>query len=409
MLRALMSKLGASPLLLALLAPLTFAACSGEDEPTDGGTTPTDAAFDGGVTTDTGVTDTGVRDTGTDAGPQDTGGPTTYCAQGNTRVEVEGQTVTIDQATMAARNRQGPADLDCIASPYPLASFQNEFCDSECLVFMGATPTTQQVQALQFAVFNRFDGDRPVNAGFDPATGQDVERGQRVNVSARLKQVATTICESGWQVDLGFRDQGEDWLLAEQEYVVRVRSSSVAAAWPTQYHVLIRRNDAVPANGLCDSVESRVPDRNYRFSLVTLPMLNEAIGEAGASVPGSTNLFDARGHGYLMASIQDCNSRGGLTIENATAGTAPAPIGDFYPEVDFTLESGRRTTANGLYLAAGFTGMTATSSTPFDVRLAVGVDRGNQCTEEFGGTVVQVYPDAITVLRANRETVLHQR
>ena len=191
--------------------------------------------------------------------------------------------------------------------------------------------------------------------------------------------------------------------------MVRVRSSSVAAAWPTQYQVYIRRNDAVTAGALCDSLDARIPDRNNTFPLVTPAMLAEAIGEAGASVPGSTNLFDGRGHGYLLTSIQDCSSRGGLVIQNATAGTLPLPIGDFYPEPDYSLESGRGTTTNGLYMAVGFAGMTATSSTPFDVRLAIGVDRGNQCTEEYGGTHVQIYPDAITFLRANRELVLHDR
>lgn len=409
MLPPLMLKLGTSLLPFALLAPLTFAACGSDDPVADGGTTIPDSGFDGGVTTDSGF-DSGVpADSGMDAGPVDTGATITYCAQNDTRVTVDGQAVSIDRATAVAVNRTGEADLDCIDSPYPNASFQYEFCDSECLTFLGPAPTAQQVRALQFTVFDRFDGDRPVNAGFDPTTGQDHEPNFRVNVSARLTQVQASSCPSGWQVDIGFLDQGETYLLAEQEYVIRVRSSSVAAAWPTQYHVFIRRNDAVPANGLCDSLEARVPDRNNTFPLVTLPMLAEAIGEAGASVPGSNNLFDARGHGYLLTSIQDCNSRGGLVMEHATAGTLPLPIGDFYPEPDYSLESGRGTTSNGLYLAVGFTGMTATSSTPFDVRLAVGADRGNQCTEEFGGTHVQIYPDAITFLRANRETVLHDR
>lgn len=409
MLPPLMLKFGTSLLPFALLAPLTFAACGSDDPVADVGTTIPDSGFDGGVTTDSGF-DSGVSpDTGVDSGVTDTGAPLTYCAQGDTRVTVDGEAVSIDRATAAATNSQGEADLDCIDDPYPRAPFQYEFCDSECLTFLGPAPTVQQVQALQFAVFNRFDSGRPVNAGFDPVTGEDFESERRVNVSARLKQVQAAICPSGWQVDMGFLDRGEAYLLAEEEYVIRVRSSSVAAAWPTQYHVFIRRNDAVTPNALCDSVDARVPDRNNTFPLVTLPMLAEAIGEAGASVPGSNNLFDARGHGYLLTSIQDCNSRGGLVMQNATAGTLPLPIGDFYPEPDYSLESGRGTTTNGLYLAVGFTGMTATSSTPFDVRLAVGVDRGNQCTEEFGGTGVQIYPDAITFLRASRETVLHDR
>ena len=115
---------------------------------------------------------------------------------------------------------------------------------------------------------------------------------------------------------------------AETPYVLRIRSVQTSTpAWADMYHYgFIRRNDEVSVTPACGINEARVPGIRYTFPLVHRSLLTNAIGAAGAPVPGSANLDDGLGSGYGLLEARDCSLGGGVAMENATLGIVPAPI-----------------------------------------------------------------------------------
>lgn len=385
-------------------------ACGGDGDDQDGGVdagpADTGTADSGDTLPDSGPPrDAGVRD----ASPQGDAGH--YCAAEN-RVNVEGERVPVAPASTVPEPSAGPrATLNCIDRP-PTEHPAWEYCITECLSFLGETPSADQVESLEIAVFLSEVGGRPVDPSFDPATYLDRTPSARAPVGGTVTAVAPNTCASGWQVELAYLDLGAETMASGTYYTVRVRTSSAAPeAWPTTYHHrFVRRNDQVPSLSVCGSKEQRIPGREFVFPVVPASYLQRAVAQAGRAIPGSDNLRDGRGTGYAMFEVRDCSGASGVSISRATAGTLPAPLAELYPAVDFGVaRTEAETSLSGLYMAVGFTGTSSASTQALPVVGAVGLTTDGTCTEEFGGTELLTFPDSVTYVRFNRETVLHGR
>lgn len=378
------------------------AGCSDDDSsPTvqpDGGTPPIDIGFpDSGPPPDVGFRDTGPRP---DAGH--------YCAM-NDQVTVDGMAVPVDPATEVASLTVGSASLSCIDSELPNLGFAFGYCITQCLNFFGYTPTAEEVEGLEFAAFPLTNNDEPVDPSFDYQTYRDREPQSLLPIGFRTLPVESNECSSGWKVELGYSNLGPDTFESDLLYVIRVRSSSTAAAFATTYlYRQIRRNDQTNNSVACRTEEERIPDVKLTFPVIPATLIDEAVQAGGAAVPGSDDLFDGLGTGYAMVEVRDCSGGSGSLTTGATSGTLPAPVASFYPTEDLMLGTERQTSGSGLYFAVGFPGLTATSSGSTDVRVGVGVNRNpGTCTEEYGGITMPIFSDGVTFVRANRETVIH--
>lgn len=397
-----------SNLPLALGAILALSACGSGDDDTD------IDPRDGGVARDSGfvVRDAGFRDGGIrDAGPRRDAGH--YCALGN-EVQVDGEGVPVDPATATPENGFGsPGALSCIDDVIPAQPQGFEYCLFECLDVMGATLEDADYEALEVAVFEAFDDDgNAVDPTYDRVTGLDREPEARLDVGYNFRPVEGQVCESGWAIEIGFSDLGPRPLFGERHYDLRVTSSSTSDAWvDTYYPSFIRRNaSSEVAGAICQlsRVERTTPNSTIDFAMGTRAVIGAAAAGAGLTIPGSDDFDDGRGSAYALIEVRDCSGSDGRALSNTTAGFLPVPLADYYPGDDEDLaRRDRFTDQRGRYLAVGFAGMTATSSLATDVRFGVGVTRDETCTEEFGGGVVPVVPDSLTVIRANAETVLH--
>jgi len=394
-------------LLLAGALAFGATACSSSED-TDAG--PDAGVEDSGIHPDATVVDTGIRYDGgvVDSGPPPDAGH--YCTM-NGEVDVYGTSVAVaDVSGTPVSNTGGPAVTSCIDSP-PSENppFISEFCFTECVNFMGATPTEADVMALDVDVFEQTMGGNPVDPSYDYATGADRQPG--ANTTAGFRFVPNTMnCDSGWQIELGYSNIGHV-LSSETRYVVRVRTATTANAdWPTAYiYNFIRRNDQSPDNN-CGNDEARIPSRMFEFPVVPASLLSSAVTAAGGNVVGADDLHDGLGSGHALLEARDCAGGGGLTIEGVTAGFSAAPAGAFYLDDDYAVDTTLDETAKtGLFLAVGFPGNTATSSATTNVAAAIGASTDGTCTEEFGGLQIPVYSDGVTLLRMNRETVLHGR
>jgi hypothetical protein len=394
------------PLLLGGALALTTA-CSGED----GGDAGVDGGVDSGVVADSGVVqDAGFRDAGfPDSGPPRDGGH--YCTT-NGAVTVDGEAVPVGEpSTIPVTSAGTRGVLSCIdRPPNDNPAFINELCFTECLDFFGATPSEGEIQALDVAVFLQTLNGAPVDPSYDYATGQDRMPEGRTAAGFRITANAQD-CDSGWQVELGYSNQGAV-LSAETRYIVRVRTATTAkgGVWPTEYlYDFIRRNDQVPMVSVCGNAEQRIPGREFVFPVVPASLLASAATAAG-NVTGADDLFDGLGSGHALLEARDCTGGGGISMAHTTGGFLPAPAGAFYLDDELAVDSAATETAgNGLYLGVGFPGNTATSSATVQVSAAIGATTDGTCTEEFGGLEIPVFSDGVTFVRMNRETVLHGR
>jgi hypothetical protein len=387
-----------------------LAACDGDD---DGGadTGPADTGLDSGVF-DTGRPDSGIRP---DSGDVDTGVPDTgvdNCLPNNT-VDVDGTGVRVDEATTPPTSSGGGvAVLSCNRTPPP--AFITDYCLVECVTFLGYTPSQAEVDELEFAAYALEDQTmNPTGADptYDPVTGIDNDPTARAGIASIVAAPPGSQCDSGYQLEIGFTagpGAGSESFRSEIRYVVRVRSTTAAPSWVDTYHYdFVRRNDQVPMTSNCGVDETRIPSRAFEFPVIHTSILEDAIAGAGAPVPGSADLFDGRGTGYVVIEARDCAGGGGNPMTNATVGTTPMPISDVYPSDTFALNRTELYTARpGLWFGVGFDAFTATSSLSMDVVGAVGVTSDGMCTEAFGGVSFPVWPDAVTYIRFNRETIL---
>ncbi len=391
-------------LLSSLALTAVFAAACGDDAPSDDrpDAGPTDAASapdTGPADTGAAPADMGVRDTGeqADMGPRDLG---LDCVEGS--VSFDGVDIPLAATTGAPTVRgDSPASTGCFGrepTPSPMA---RAVCFTQCLDFLGFTPTPAQVEELQFDVFRASSmSGEPVDPTFDRAEGTDRSPNLRTSAGARTVRAAVE-CESGWKIELGYASLG-DALESDVNYVIRARSGASLPTWvPSYLWNYIRRLDQATTD--C-SDETRQPDLTTDFVVVAESTLTELIGQAGAPIPGAENFRDERGPGHALVETRDCT---GFKTENLTAGFSPAPARAGYLDVSAAFESaGTRTSEYGTAVGLGFGA--ATSSAAQTVRVAVGIDRRNVCTEAFGATRFPVFPDAVTVVRTDRETTITQ-
>ncbi len=398
-------------LIAALSASATLGACKGDD---DGGT---DAAPDTGAKdtgADSGVNDLGFVDTGvTDTGANEDAG-VNLCLVNDT-IDVTGTPIRVDEATTFPITESGAdAVLSCRHTPPP--TFADDYCLVECVDFLGYTPTAEEVQQIEVAVFPLFDLTTmtPVSPDptYDRTTGVDHDPADRVPIGYILQSTADPQCTSGYQLELGFTGgdgAGAQTLKAETPYVLRIRSTQTSTpAWvDTYYWQFVRRNDETPDVPACGINEARTPDIRYTFPIFHRSVLQAAISTAGAPIPGSANLDDGFGSGYAALEARDCSSGGGIPMTNATLGMTPTPIFDVYPGPAYELDrSALFTSRIGQWVGVGFSEMTASSSMALDVKAAVGVTTNETCTQAFAGNVFPVYPDALTFVTFNRENAI---
>ncbi len=381
---------------------------------------------DGG---DTGPIDTGARDAGQpdfgqlpDMGRRDFGprpdlgsppdmGPQGYCVEnGEVTVGVT-QVPLADAMGPHTTNEGNPSRFSCIDNPPdddPM--FTSNYCFVECVDFLGYTPTQQEIDALEFNVFPLLPN---VDPSYDFNNGLERSPGDRLGVGAMVTSPQNNDCDSGFQIEFGFDEFGSARFETEVRYVIRVRNAlNQADSWVTTYHHgFIRRNDQSPLTGACGVMEARVPSRAFTFPIVHRSLVESAVQAAGTAIPGSDNLFDGTGNGYVMTEVRDCSGASGSPSSGASVGVSPMPLASVYPDAsyDFTA-NGSLTSSKGLHFAMGFTGTASTSSAAVDVAVAMGVTREQiGCTEEYGGQEIPVFSDSITFLRGSRETVLNGR
>ena len=381
-------------------------ACSSDE---DGGDSPMqrDTGVDTGfAATDVGFVDSGPRPDGGFSTPTDAGH---YCAMSD-QVSVDGMLVPVDTAQQPAMTSAGEASLSCIDAPPDNGSFVENYCLAQCLDFLGYVPTPEEVGGLEFHAFPVSLNGAPVDPSFDYQTYQDRQTGARLPIGAQTVQVDTNDCASGWKLEMGYLDLGADTFDTDTTYIIRVRSSSTSAAFPTTYlYRIIRRVDEGTNSAACRQDPVRIPQRDFSFPVVPTNLVGAGVAAAGRDIPGSDDLYDGLGTGYAIVEVRDC-STGGSPVAGATAGFLPSPSAFYYLDDDFTVGAGMSTSLAGIYLGVGFPGLTATSSLSIDVRAGVGVLRNEDtCTEEYGAAVLPVFPDGVTYVRANRETVIHGR
>lgn len=403
--------LSSTSLVLAATSLLVLSACSGDDDGDD-----TTVERDGGVTD--------PRDGGSgdprDAGPRDGGPPPVrpdaghYCAPGD-EVQVDGQGVPVDPVSERPQNEFGQTNTSCIDSPISPQAMNFEYCLFECVNFMGFDPDPADIAALQVAVFPADDGNGGyLDPSYDRITGQDRSAAERLNIGYNFREVTGNFCDSGWGVEIGFTDLGPSPLFGEIAYTLRVSSSTASSAWvDTYYPYFIRRNASptVAAAGCNLSlVERTTPDVTYDFVVGARSVVSAAAMGAGVPVPGSDDFDDGQGNGYAYLEARDCNGDDGRSITNATGGFLPPALADYYPSDAWDLARRDRVTDQaGRFLGIGFAGTVGTSSASRDIRWGVGISRDGTCTEEYGGGVLPVFPDSLSVLRVNNETILHGR
>lgn len=360
--------------------------------------------IDAGAEEDTGPADTGSSpDTGPrDAVPRPDAGY--YCTT-NGAETVEGESVTIPEATENPQARGRQASTICIDRDVTAVGNNRAYCFTQCVDFFGFIPTPAQINELEVDVFQaeRLDGSR-VDPSFDIQTRQERSPDERVGAGFVVTTSAQQ-CASGYQIELGFIDAGET-LFANSPYVIRVRSANTPnPTWvPTYTWNFIRRFDEI-AGVDCGNNDNRTPQGEpFEFPVASVETVREALQTTGTTVAGSDNLFDGQGPGYAMVETRDCATSGTLT-ENLTVGLAPTAAGGAYVGMDGKVSPmATDTTERGLYFALGLGAMDA--SDPTDVRAAVGVNREGACTEAFGGKLFPVYPDSVTFVRMNRETTI---
>lgn len=378
--------------------------CSSEDGPADTGT------GDSGVHPDAVVIDepdTGVmpRDGGLrDAAPAPDAAM--YCTT-NDEVRVGGVEVAVGAASAQTVAGGGRPDILC-QRPTP-GTFNDPMFVRGCLEVIGGAPSPAELAALDIAVFPATDlAGAPVDPTFDPDTGADRQPNERVETTFDIDtNVPASACASQVQVEIGFDAPSANALLTEREYTIRVRTASAAGSiWATHYLTgTIGRNDNISRIG---GGECSTQNCYFRVNLTLLRQstLTAFVNGAGAAIPGATNLDDGLGAGYAVLELDDCN---GNRMTHAVAGAAPAPLADGYVSGSMLDTAAVDSTADALYVALGFTGMTANTTAGQEVTIAVGADRSGACTEEFAGTPITVYPDAITVLQISREHALRSR
>jgi hypothetical protein len=385
-------------------AVLASSACSDEDPASaDGGTVAQmDAAddYDGGI--DAGRPDSGLLrpEAGVDAGVH-------HCTTGD-NINFSGAEIAVGAASTQALNPQeGVSDLSCLDVEPDDLEFQVAIFIRGCVTPIGAALTRANLDSLEVAVFRARDGNTMVDPSFDAVSGSDHRPDQKIDVGASFDStIATSVCASGVQLEIGFNETGTV-LRSEEEYIVRIRTATAApqqVAPPTYYFGVIGRNDnlgGAPLElDLCSASQCYL---RHNFVLPTTSALSAAITAAPTPVPGSANLRDGLGAGYGIVEANDCD---GIPMTHAVAGFNPAPINDGYVG-DMVNAAATETTDRGLYIGLGFPGQAATASTAIQVAAAVGAKRDDSCTEEFAGSVIVVFPDSVSVYRSSSQTVLH--
>lgn len=374
--------------------------------------------MDAGSTPDAGVRDSGAGGTDAtvmpprDGGVRDSGPPADgghYCTM-NGEVDVNGTAVAVADVSGRPTTASGAtAVTSCIDNPpSDNPPFINELCFTECLDFLGESPTAADVSALDLDIFFAEMNGNPVDPTYDYGTRRDRMPNGNTGAGFRITENASD-CDSGFQIEIGYGSSGQV-LAAETQYIIRVRSATSAVDWPTVYmHNFIRRNDEVPQVSVCGNDEQRIPSRAYEFPVVSSALLSSAVSQAG-NVVGAADLTDGLGSGHAIIETLDCTGGGGVPSAGISAGFNPAPAGAYFLDANYGLDTAATETSEaGLYLGVGFPGNTETSSMSVDITGAVGLTTTGACTEEFGGLVFPVYSDGVTYIRMNRETVIHGR
>ena len=389
-------------------------ACSGNG---DGDTGPSDAGVDAG-TFDIGPPPDmgGRRDLGPlpDTGPRPDMGPPSYCTE-NGEVTVGIDQVPIEEAMPPHTTSDGnEGRFSCIDNPPdddPM--FTQAFCFVECVNFLGYTPTQQEIDALEFAVFPLVPG-----AGIDPSydfnNGLERSPGEILDIGAMITSPPNNPCPSGYQIEFGFDEFGTERFESEvRRYVIRIRNAlNQPQEWVTTYHYnFIRRNDHQVFTAGCGVVEARIATLGFDFPIIHRSKVEEALAAKNVNVPGGDDLFDGEGNGYVLSEVRDCSGSTGSPTSGASVGTFPAALGGVYADDMYGFGGAQSLTSpTGMHLAVGLGDTSSTSSAAVDVAVAMGITRdGIGCTEEFGGQLLQVYSDSVTFIRGGREIVLHGR
>jgi hypothetical protein len=335
-----------------------------------------------------------------------------YCAVNN-EIAVGTTNVPIRAATMQPITSGAPSPVSCIDMPPMAFSFNAAMFIRGCINVIGSAAGEPEYGVLDVAIFNaKTSSGAFVDPSFDPVTGADRSPSQRHAVGFSVdNNVSVSSCASGHQLNIGFGVALSDALQSQTDYIVRVRTrtstQSLTGTWATTYYYGIRAaNDEIIFEGIpslngCDAQKCHL---QHNINLYRGGELTQLVQGAATPVPGSSNLSDGMGAGYAAIETYDCTDR---PMKNAVAGTVPTPLNQGYVTMGAFSAAATASSEDGIFFALGFMGQTQSDTMPITLTGATGINRGSGCTEEFGGQTAQVFPDAITVLRSGKNTVLH--
>lgn len=392
------------PLLSAPCAALLFAvgitACSSEDTPDAGSQPDASEPLDLGVAM---LPEAGRPDAQTrpDSGVMDA---SVECIM-NGAFRVDGTSVTVGETTARPVNRAGASAV--LGCRRPSLNIGAPMRMQGCLSFVGAAPTSAELAQLEIAVFNAVDTNgMPVDPTYDPATGADRSPLERISPDV-VFTVEPNVCPRGVRMVMGRDALGANALRTDVEYIVRTRSATTTAGEPLfvdQYNFGVRvLSDALEAGGASlDGCTPQVCSGRSDFVIARRHALHLIGGMTGRAIEGFANLSDHVGSGHALIQASDCT---GLTMSNAAAGFAPAPAATTYLTSGLAHGGGATVTSTvGLLLGLGFTGTTTTS--PRVITGAAAVSTTGMCAEPYAGRTFPVYPDAISLVRLGRDSLV---
>lgn len=319
-------------------------------------------------------------------------------------VQVEGVRVPVAPVAELPSTAGGRApDLSCIGRPFSEDASSERVCLTRCLDFFGFSPSPEQVLELEFHLFDALTSDGGViDPSYHRLTLEERSPGRRLNIGAEVRATETLQCPSGYQLELGFPEQGAA-MRSDRSYIIRVRSRAVAdPSWVTLYlWDFARRADETERRGTrCETLGARIPDTGVGFPVLSATTLLDALEASETNVEGSLSLFDGEGRGYAMIEARDCGVLG-EALSGLSFGFLPEPRAVGVWEGDTFLPDRAITGARGLGIGLG---VVPTSSAT--ARVATGLNPSGACTEAYGGLRYSVFPDSVTYVRIDRETTL---
>ncbi|MFO0728993.1 MAG: hypothetical protein U1E65_34760 [Myxococcota bacterium] len=383
---------------LAFAAAVFAVGCGGGDSGADAGVgrdafEPVDLGIV--VDTDAGFIDAQPR---VDAGPRDAGH---YCVE-NMHIPAGNMSVAVASTTITPTNPQdNRSSMTCIGVR-PNLNIGAPVRFRGCASFIGSTPTQAQLDELQIAVFPAQLNGQPVDPTYDPRTGADRTPAARIHPS--IHKAFSGNCEHGVEIEIGRDSVGQNGLVTDVAYTLRVSSSSVAGnTWMDAYHfnVTVRSDGLENGSAGTDRCTPQTCSGRVNLILVKKAGFVDLAAHAGLNNLGS--LDDHSGPGHAIIQANDCLD---IPMRSALAGFNPVPAETNYLTGGLTISSPRATATSTSGALVGFGFAETSSVTPVSVGMAVALSRDGACTEAFGSVVVPVYSDAISFVRSGRETTL---